>query len=233
VGFFDEYPAFFETSRTGAVPNRLNARHSALIESNLDVIDRRRILDVASHDGRWSFAALRAGAVHVTGIEARERVVERGIAAMRAYAVPDRAFTFLVGDALEVMNTLRPGSFDTVFCFGFLYHTLSQMELLLAIARLRPLNLLLDTAVVRSDEPLILLRPANTQDEGQAVRRQTDGSGVVLVGMPSLPAVEMMLASAGFEFTRYDWASRHTAGWEGLEEYRDGHRVTLRATLST
>jgi len=233
MGFFDDYPAFFETSRTGASPNRLNARHTALIESNLDVIDGRRILDIASHDARWSFAALRAGASHVTGVEAREQVVERGIAAMRAYAVADQSFDFLVGDAVEVMSTLRPASFDTVFCFGFLYHTLAQMELLLAIARLRPRHLLVDTAVVRSDEPLILLRAANTSDEGQAVRRSSDGPGEVIVGKPSLPAVELMLASAGFTFTRYDWAARHQGAWVGLEDYRAGNRVTLRAALST
>jgi predicted nicotinamide N-methyase len=78
VGFFDDYPAFFETSRTGSAPNRLKARHTALIESNPDVVTGRRILDIASHDGTWSFAALRAGAAHVTGIEARDEVVERG-----------------------------------------------------------------------------------------------------------------------------------------------------------
>jgi predicted nicotinamide N-methyase len=33
-----------------------------LIQSNLNVICGRNVLDIACHDGRWSFAATKAGA---------------------------------------------------------------------------------------------------------------------------------------------------------------------------
>ena len=52
--FFSEHPEFFETSQTGAHPNRLRARHRAIIEHNVAIIAKRSILDIASHDGRWS-----------------------------------------------------------------------------------------------------------------------------------------------------------------------------------
>ena len=93
MGFFDGYPAFYQSSRTGSHPNRLNARYQALIESNRDIIEGGRILDIASHDGRWSFAALHAGAEHVVGIEARSGLVERATEAMDTYGISPTAST--------------------------------------------------------------------------------------------------------------------------------------------
>jgi Methyltransferase domain len=168
MGFFDDYPAFYESSGIGSQPNRLNARYQALIEGNRDIIEGGRILDIASHDGRWSFAALHAGAEHVVGIEARDGLVTRAREAMDTYGISPSRFDFIVGDVHEVIATLEPNSFSTVFCFGFLYHTLDQMAILSEISRLRPGHLVLDTAVVKSDEPLIVLRHDNPNHEGDA-----------------------------------------------------------------
>lgn len=233
MGFFDGYPAFYGSSRTGSHPNRLNARYQALIESNRDIIVGRRILDIASHDGRWSFAALHAGAKHVVGIEARDGLVTRARETMDTYGISPDRFDFIVGDVHQVIATLEPNSFSTVFCFGFLYHTLYQMAILSAISRLRPAHLIVDTAVVTSDEPLIVLRQDNPANEGDAVRRKGDGPGPVLVGMPSRAALEMMLESAGFNYAYVDWGARPESEWRFLEEYRDGKRVTVRAELSS
>lgn len=67
--FFDDHPEFLETSSTAAGKDRLNLRHVAIIEEHCKILSGSRVLDIASHDGRWSFAALQAGATHVTGIE--------------------------------------------------------------------------------------------------------------------------------------------------------------------
>ena len=230
MGFFDDYPLFYRTSYTGSKPNRLNARYEALIESNRDVIAGRRVLDIASHDGRWSFAALKAGAQHVVGVEGRAELVERATNAMNVYRVAPDRFDFMVGDAQTLLARFAPGDFDTVFCFGFLYHTLEQMSLISAISRLAPSHLLLDTKVVKSDVPLIVLRRDEPGGEGEAIRKATDGPGPVLVGTPSRAAVEWMLDSAGFQYAYYDWATRHQGDWTQLDAYLDGRRVTLRAS---
>lgn len=57
TGFFDTYPRFYETSTTGPISNRLNKRYRALIEANEAIICGKSVLDLASHDGRWSFAS--------------------------------------------------------------------------------------------------------------------------------------------------------------------------------
>src|SRR5918993_4504345 len=75
MAFFDDYPAFCGTGRTAAIPRRLNLRHRAIIEANQDILARARVLDLASHDGRWSFAALEAGATQRSGVEGSPRPV--------------------------------------------------------------------------------------------------------------------------------------------------------------
>ena len=57
-GFFDAYPRFFETSQTSTQPWRLNLRHEAIFGDNAAAFPGARVLDIASHDGRWSLAAL-------------------------------------------------------------------------------------------------------------------------------------------------------------------------------
>src|SRR4249919_1385884 len=73
--FFDDYPRFAETSRTAASMDRLNLRYEAIFAENRDILDGARVLDIASHDGRWSLAALATGARSVVGVEARPGLV--------------------------------------------------------------------------------------------------------------------------------------------------------------
>ena len=146
-GFFDEYPLFYFTSKTSAVPNRLNQRYRACIEWNDAAIRGQRILDLASHDGRWSFAAIKAGAINVVGIEARDYLVEAANANLRKCGISDNSFQFIVGDAFECLDRIEPNTVDTVFCLGFFYHVASHMLLLSKIARLKPKYLILDTAL--------------------------------------------------------------------------------------
>ena len=73
--FAEDYPRFMEASELEPQPQRLNERYEALFASNRDIFDGARVLDLASHDGRYSFAALKTGAEHVTGVEVRESLV--------------------------------------------------------------------------------------------------------------------------------------------------------------
>lgn len=231
MGFFDQYPSFLQSSRTGSNRNRLNGRHEALIEANRDVIEGATVLDIASHDGRWSFAAIKAGARHVVGIEGRTHLVASARDSMAAEGVPKESYEFLHGDVHELIGSFEPGRFTTVFCFGFLYHTAKAASLVDEIGRLRPSHFLIDTAVVKSELPLILLRNEDPNVDGNAIGTAGEMNRSALVGTPSRPALELMLSSAGFDFTYYDWPSHYHGNWLQLEEYREGARVTVRAML--
>src|SRR5262249_52560988 len=93
--FVARFPRLLETSKTGLVPERLNKRYRVLIDNNRDLIVGKRILDLASHDGRWSLAALDLQAAHVTGIEARAHLVENAQANCLAYGIDRGRFRFI------------------------------------------------------------------------------------------------------------------------------------------
>ncbi|NWN51205.1 hypothetical protein HT121_28335 [Pseudomonas sp. MAFF 301514] len=94
MGFFDNFPRFYKTSHTSPFPDRLNSRHSAIMERNREFIKGKRILDIASHDGRWSFAALQAGAAHVTGIEPRQELINNAMETFNEYGIEPSRFDF-------------------------------------------------------------------------------------------------------------------------------------------
>jgi len=231
TGFFDLYPRFYSTSKTGATPNRLNHRHQALIQTNTAVIRGQSVLDIASHDGRWSFAAHKAGARHVLGIEARPHLVDLAELNMREYGAPSDCFRFVLGDFFEEVERLEPFSIDAVFCFGFFYHTTNHMLLLSKILRLAPRNLIVDTTVDSSLDNIIRLWSEDASIERNAARGDSGDLAHSLIGIPSKSAVESMLRASGLSPTYYDWQRSNIQQWDGLEDYRDGRRISFVARV--
>jgi SAM-dependent methyltransferase len=227
-GFFNEFPRFLVTSRTAADSYRLNQRHRALIQSNLEIIRGQRILDIASHDGRWSFAAYKAGAEHVLGIEARRHLVELANQNIRDYGVPSSKVRFMQGDILDELDRLEPGRLDTVFCFGYLYHTIDHMLLLRKLARLQPRNLVIDTAVSTYPGSIIEVHDEALEHESAGAVGDPGDPTRVVVGVPSLPALEFMLKAAGFSNCRYyNWRKAEIIRWGDLKEYYLGKRISV------
>jgi hypothetical protein len=231
-GFFDTYPLFLNTSATRPERNRLNQRYRALIESNANVIAGRRILDLASHDGRWTFAAHKVGADYVLGIEARSHLIEAARNNIRAYGTAKDKIAFLQGDVLAELDRLEPGSFETVFCFGFLYHTIDHMPLLRKIARLRPVNLVIDTAISIYPTSIIEIQEEKIDEESNGALSESGTPGLTVKGKPTKSALELMLRAAGFYQLRYyDWLNADISRWDDLEAYYLGTRVSLTAVF--
>jgi hypothetical protein len=231
--FFDDYPAFVDREqKVAASAGRLNLRHLALIEDNRDILEGARVLDLASHDGRWSFAALQAGAGHVTGVEARESMVESADKIFADYGVPNDRYSFVAGDMFDVLGRERLRA-DVVMCFGFLYHTLRYGELLKAIRQTRAEYLLLDTRVITGDESLVQVKVNRALNPAHAAGDATTYRGRTLVGVPSLPALKGMLGLYDIEVEReFDWPAllaRH--GNPRLTGYSTDERVTLRCRV--
>jgi 2-polyprenyl-3-methyl-5-hydroxy-6-metoxy-1,4-benzoquinol methylase len=231
-GFFDSYPRFYSTSHTAAKPNRLNKRHEALINSNQAIISGKSVLDIASHDGRWSLAAHKAGARYVLGIEAREHLVGSAQANMREYQVSEDQVGFALGDVFEVIDRLDPGSFETVFCFGFFYHTMHHMLLLSKIARLKPEHLILDSAIDVDPDIIVAVHDEIVTTESAGAVPDPGDSTRIVVGVPTKAALELMLSSSGFTgLSYYDWRHARIKRWDDLEDYHEGLRISLVATF--
>lgn len=225
--FFDSYPAFYKTSTTGSVPNRLNARYEALINQNKELIKGSRILDLASHDGRWSLAAIKNGAKSVTGIEARKELVKSSIQNMKRYDVSN--YSFIVGDIFKEIKKVKKGQYDIIFCFGLFYHIMNHVLLLSEIKRINPKYLILDTNVEVSDQPVIFMKEESALLEGEPVPNTPIHHNKIMMGRPSIPALNMMLKFTGFSFEYYDWINSGITDWNNIETYRDGKRVSILA----
>jgi Methyltransferase domain len=228
--FFDEYPRFCDTSRVAASIDRLNLRHEAMIESHRGVLEGARVLDLASHDGRWSFAAHKAGAAHVTGVEARRPLVDSARKTFAEYGVPSDAYRFVRGDLFRVLARRR-FDVDVVMCLGFLYHTLRYGELLQGIRRTGARWLLLDTKVTTDAGPSIWVNVNKTQRSSNAADDDLSNRGQAIAGWPSVPALRLMLDVYDFDVEdEYDWPARLASGdpalIEGARTYARGNRVT-------
>jgi SAM-dependent methyltransferase len=230
MDFFSDYPRFFLTSEIGTEPERLNRCHDVLIQRNIDLIRGRRILDIGSHDGRWTFAALKGGAAHVTGIELRPQLISNAEQSLVTYGIPKGRYAFICGYFFDVANKLDE-SFETVFCFGFFYHTLRHAELLSHIKRLDARAFIIDTAIVPAPASEQLFRLFR-----EAAAHQGNGSAIcgaareeAIVGIPSLGAVTMLLDYFGYTSEVIDWwnylsVSRDIAD---LADYAAGKRATI------
>ena len=100
---------FTETSKTGPSLGRLNARHRVLIHENRALFDGATVLDLASHDGRFSFVALHAGAERVVGIEHDPELVKRAHENFDpAYEIEPSRYRFECRDLFPPFDDLGP-----------------------------------------------------------------------------------------------------------------------------
>jgi methyltransferase family protein len=228
--FCDLYPRFLETTETAPSRPRLNARWRAIIGWNTHILAGRRVVDLACHDGRWSLAALQAGAAHVIGIEARPHLAGKAADNLRHYGMPAAGYEIVTGDAIDTMRMLAAGSADVVMCLGFFYHTLEHMRLLLEARRLGARDLILDTAIAPGEAPIIALRSEAVEDTRNAVDYAGGGHGQALVGQPSKSALLAMLDHAGYRAEFFDWDDNAVADWADLPDYAAKVRVTARAS---
>lgn len=205
-GFFDQFTRFSETSKTSSYQGRLNLRHQAMFGESLDMFEGARVLDIASHDGRWSFAALHAGAASVVGLEGRPQLVDTANETFDHYGVDPARYRFVAGDLFHTLAE-EPGEFDVVLCLGFLYHTLRYNELFARIRKFDPKYLLVDTQVAKGEHLTIRLRVEEAFHTSNALADDFSHDGRVLTGRPTVKGLEMMAGAYGFELETYsDWA---------------------------
>jgi 16S rRNA G966 N2-methylase RsmD len=215
--FFRDFPRFVETSETGPWLDRLNARYLALIHANREVIEGAHVLDLASHDGRFSFAALRNGAARVVGIEHEPHLVGKANENMDYYDVPRDRYEFVLGDMFDRIPEIE--QCDVVFCFGILYHINDHMRLLQTIAELAPKSLIIDTNLSHIERAAIELRAP--------VAGNPPPVGAQLEGWPSKAGLDAMLSSFGWTFEYFDWPASGLAETPKLDDYRVGRRASV------
>ena len=243
--FADQYPRFLDLSEdpdSGAdvakererQRNRFNERYEAMIASNRDILEGARVVDLACHDGRYAFAALQTGAAHATGVEARQSLLDRARGAFEHYGQDPSTYRFVQGDLFEVLAR-RELDADVVFSFGFLYHTYRHTEFFYRLHRMAPKHLVLDTMVTLDEKPTLKLILEQDTADNRSAAQDPWSVGRVLVLRPSLPSLELLLASYGFEVEDlHDWPSQLAGRTDvpGVRGYATGKRVTARCRFN-
>ena len=228
-GFFDQYPVFYETTKTLGSKERLNYRYHTIIQQNASLLKGKRVVEIASHDGRWAFAAIRgAGAAHVTGVEPRQHLVDNANKTLPECGVDSSQFHFICGDGFEEAERMkRDGeTYEVGMILGFLYHTARQYEIVHKVAELGVKTLIVDTTVLADvTQPIVRLQMEGTGKESMlhAGEKKVD-----LGGVPSITAVNMMLKAAGFRPSTI--VADRQAPENGAKDYRDGRRFTIVGT---
>lgn len=234
--FFEQFPRFYWTSTTAPTTARLNLRYEAIFGENRDIFEGASVLDLASHDGRWSLAALATGARSVVGIEARPELVDAARRNLGEYGFGADRVRFVTGDMHEVLNT-QDFEADVVLCLGFLYHTLRYNELLDGIRRTNARHLIIDTFSPDMMGPVanVNVITEDADEEGKAAADNYSHGPSVLVGRPNLAAIQTMLDAYGYRVERLsDWAGllRDNPGAENCGDYTNGRRITIRCVTT-
>ena len=230
--FFDDYPRFLDTSSTASNQYRLNLRHQGMFGSNAAIFAGARVLDIASHDGRWSMAALQAGAAHATGVEAGPELLSAAEETFRHYEVSPDRYRFINDDIFDVLGDPQGHGIDVdvVMCLGFIYHTLRYQELFSGVRALNPRYFLVDTAVIDHDEAMVKIRAEDVSKQSSGLDHTFTRAGRLVTGRPSVAALEILLETHGFTVTkRFDWQEfldRDHPDAKVVDRYRDGRRVT-------
>ncbi len=226
--FFDQYSKFYETSETTPGPKRLNFRHHLIIEQNEALLKGKNVIEIASHDGRWAFAAMKAGAKSIYGIEPRQRLVDNANASFASYGIPSGDYKFACEDGYAETEKLHQQGkkFETAMILGFLYHTARPYEIIHRMAQLGCSSIIIDTGVLRNvTEAIVRFGMEETASESNLF---SPGKTVDVTGVPSLMAIHYMLRGAGY-IPRVIVPTRPTPAQE-CDDYRNGSRFAIVGT---
>jgi predicted nicotinamide N-methyase len=235
--FFERFPRFYRTSSTAVTTARLNLRYEAIFAENRDIFDGASVLDLGSHDGRWSLAALANGARSVVGIEARPELAKAAAENLAEYGYGEDRARFVTGDVHDVLSG-EGLTADVVLCLGFLYHTLRYNELLDGIRRTNARYLIIDTFSphMMGPVPNVNVITEYADEEGKAAADSYSHGTSVLVGRPNLAAMRTMLGAYGYRVERLsDWAGllRDNPGTDNCGDYANESRVTVRCVSTS
>lgn len=223
MGFFDEYNRFEETGYASSA-ERLNRRYDAIIENNKNIIKGSTILDIGAHDGRFAFAALKAGAKKVIGIEPRPELINVANENMEFYEVDKKKYKYVLDDVPGALYKIKE-KIDVVLMLGFLYHTMKHYEVFEALQKIGPEHIIIDSNVMQlADKPnaaAVVFGKELSADPLNSIGDQEKA----LVGIPTRAAIIILLDYFGYDYEEYNWGA--IPPHASIMQYVQKGRVTI------
>ncbi len=206
---------------TDDMVTRMDRRHGRIVAPFQADLAGARVLDLAAHDGRWSFA-LAEHAAQVIGVEARGDLIAR-FADFPAGPVRDR-ITLVQDDIYADLDRriAAQDSFDVVAMFGIYYHVMDHYGLLARVTRLRPKLVIIDSEFIIDKNPMIAMVRERTDNPLNAIA-QVPGQIVTLKGVPSIGAMARMAEVLGYDCDWVPWNALPAAERGTVNDYfREG-----------
>ena len=211
-------------------PECVNGRIGVLLDDNRLLLQNQSILDIGSHTGIFSLAALQLGAKFVHGIDVEERTVKRCIDLFTEEDISVSKYKFENKDIISFLEKAEKNSYDTIFCFGVLYYITEPYRLLKLMVRAAKKSIIVDTftasysAVQGKDAPKtqpeltsqVLSLPLMISCPTQTNKKDYDlpeyfcrkGRNLSLTSLPTEAMLELWFESLGLTWEQLDW-SRH------------------------
>jgi LPS sulfotransferase NodH len=214
---FDRYDQFRDVAVRPITAMRLRHRHNGIVWNNRELFRKTRVLDIRSGDGRWSLAALDAGAAHVVGLESRREPVEVARSVFTKMGVDPASYEFVHARILATLRVFDPGSFDLILCKEF---SPEPFFFLSSLRRLRPRHIILDTAMARGTTPFAEFK---TKPQNKA---PLNAGRAAIGAVPTHEMVMMFAEFFGFRSRTVDWHTLGIRDWTGIRDYDRGRRRT-------
>jgi 2-polyprenyl-3-methyl-5-hydroxy-6-metoxy-1,4-benzoquinol methylase len=184
-----------------------------LIQSLNGSLKGKRVLDISCNSGFWAIQCALLGA-EVTGFDARPELI--ALANLVKSIVGVENVVFKVLDFWHMNRQSLGDQFDAVLNLGVLYHLSDPLEVLRRTIAMSKKTVLLDTGVVRSENPSIHLRWEEPIDIWSAKE-----AGII--SYPTKRSIDLMLKHLGatewFEIplrskdVPRDYLENRRAGW--------------------
>jgi LPS sulfotransferase NodH len=220
---FDRYDEVRDSAARPVDAKRLRHRYEAIINGNRELFRNARVLNIHSGDGRWSYAALNAGAAHVVGVDSERAQVELARNIFAELRVNPGSYEFVTGEILAALRPFRPESFDVVLCQEFAKlpdpHLFFQR-----LNRLRPKHIVLDTAVIAGKVPMISFR----LKEPDKTATNPDVRSAAIRAVPNHELIRILCDYFDFRWRLIDWRRLGITDWTGIHDYEgDRHRTYI------
>ncbi|MCP3969989.1 MAG: class I SAM-dependent methyltransferase [Rhodobacteraceae bacterium] len=218
MGFFDFLAEIRPYSEEPSNCLRMNKRHRMIVEPFRGELADARVLDLAAHDGRWSYALADAGAAQVIGVEGRQELIDR------FESFPETGFKSRVqlrqGDIFEALEGfIATGErFDVVAVYGIFYHIMDHFRLLKLIRETGAKVILIDSEFAVRVAPVIDLVFEDTSIDLCATP-QVPGQARAVIGIPSFAALDSMARALDFDVIWTRSEQQFADDRKGIQDY--------------
>jgi SAM-dependent methyltransferase len=154
-----------------------------IINSYNGSLKGKKVLDIACNSGFWSIQCALLGA-DVVGFDARPELIAQAELIKSIVGVQNVSFKVL--DFWNMDSQLFGGTFDLVLNLGFLFHLSDPLEALKRTKAMTHKNILLDTGVYCSNNPVVQLRWEEPSDIWTACNQG-------IVAFPTKSSMDIML----------------------------------------